>query len=134
MGENGFSLPKGEFRDALALRLPRFNHGFQGLPGKCPCGQRFDVTHAINCKRGGFIITRHNDIRDFEANLLKKVFNDVEIEPPLQPLTNEHLERGSINTDSPRLNVRTKGFWRRSQNAFFDVRVTNLVAATQAQT
>ena len=134
MGENGFNLPKGEFRDALALRLLRFNHGFQRLPGQCPCGQRFDVTHAINCKRGGFIITRHNDIRDFEANLLKKVFNDVEIEPPLQPLTNEHLERGSIKTDSPRLNVRTKGFWRRSQNAFSDIRVTNLVAATQAQT
>ena len=50
----------------------------------------------MNCKRGGFIIMRHNDIRDFEANLLKRVRNDVEIEPPLQLLTHENLERGAI--------------------------------------
>ena len=43
---------------------------------------------------------RHNDIRDFETNLLKKTCNGVEIEPPLQPLTNGHLERGSKNKDS----------------------------------
>ena len=42
----------------------------------------------MNCKRGGFVIMRHNDIRDSEANLLKKVCSDVEIEPPLQPITN----------------------------------------------
>ena len=82
----------------------------------------------------GFVITRHNDIRVFEANLLKKVCNDVEIEPPLQPLTNEHLEKGSINTGSARLDVRARGFWRRCQNAFIEVRVTNPGAATQAQT
>ena len=131
LAEHGFNLSKGEFRDALALR---FNHDIKGLPSKCPCGQRFDVTHAMNCKRGGFVIMRHNDIRDFEAKLWKKVCNDVEIEPPLQPLTNEHLERGSINTDSARLDVRARGFWRRGQNAFIDVRVTNPGAATQTQT
>ena len=43
----------------------------------------------MNCKRGGYIIMRHNDIRDFEANLLAKVCNDVEIEPGLQPVTGE---------------------------------------------
>ena len=36
---------------------------------------------------------RHNDIRDVEANLLKKVCNNIEIEQPLQPLSNEYLER-----------------------------------------
>ena len=131
LAEHGFNLSKGEFRDALALR---FNHNIKGLPSKCPCGQRFDVTHAMNCKRGGFVVMRHNNIRDFEANLLKKVCNDVEIEPPLQPLTNEHLQRGAINTNSARLDVRARGFWRRGQNAFIDVRVTNPSATTQAQT
>ena len=105
LAEHGYSLSKGEFRDALALR---FNHDIKGLSSKCPCGQRFDVTHTMNCKRGGFVIMRHNDIRDFEANLLKKVCNDVEIEPPLQPLKNDHLERRSINADSARLYVRAK--------------------------
>ena len=86
----------------------------------------------MNCKRGGFVIMRH-DIRDFEANLLKRVRNDVEIEPPLQLLTNEHLERGAINTDSARVDVRARGFWRRGPNAFIDVRVTNPGAAAQSQ-
>ena len=56
LGEHGFSLNEREFRDALSLR---FN-----------CGQKFDITHAMNCKRGGIVILRHNNIRDFEANLL----------------------------------------------------------------
>ena len=73
---------------------------------------------------------RHNDIRDVEANLLKRVCNDVEIEPPLQLLTNEHLERDAINTDSARVDVRARGFWRRGQNAFIDVRVANPGSAT----
>ena len=126
LAEHGFNLSKSEFRDALALR---FNHNIKGLPSKCPCGQRFDVTHAMNCKRGGFVIMRHNDIRD----LLKRVCNNVEIEPPLQPLTNKDLERGAINTDSARLDVRARGFWRRGQNAFINVRVTNPGVATQSQ-
>ena len=54
------------------------------------------------------------------------------LQPSLQPLTNEHLERVSINTDSVRLDVRARGL-RRGQNAFIDVRVTNPGAATQAQ-
>ena len=77
---------------------------------------------------------RHNDIRDFEANLWKKLCSDVEIEPPLQPPTNEHLEKGSVNTDSARLDFRARGFWRRGQHTFIDVRVTNSCAAAQAQT
>ena len=49
-------------------------------------------------------------------------------------MTNEHLERGFINTDLVRLDVRARDFWRRGQNTFIDVRVTNSGAATQAQT
>ena len=69
LSSHGFNLSKGEFRDGFALC---FNHDIQGLPSKCLCGQRFDITHAMNCKRGGFVIMKHNDIRDFEVNLLKK--------------------------------------------------------------
>ena len=29
------------------------------MPGLCTCGQNYDVTHAMNCERGGFIIMRH---------------------------------------------------------------------------
>ena len=71
-----------------------------------------------------------NNIKAFDATLLKKVCNDVEIEPPPQPLTNEHLERGSINTDSAMLGVRVRGFWKRGQNPYTDARVTNSGTAT----
>ena len=75
---------------------------------------------------------QHNDIRDFEAGLLSKVCSDVETEPSLQPIANENLPQGNIIGDDARLDVRARGFWRRGQNAFFDVRVTNADAASQA--
>ena len=57
----------------------------------CVCGVRFTVDHAMICKRGGFIIQRHNELRDLEAELLKMVCYDVEKEPSLQPVTGEEL-------------------------------------------
>ena len=80
--EQSFNLNKGEFRDALSLR---YNHTPRNLPSKCPCGEKFNVTHALNCKRGGFVNARHDNIKNFEAR--KMVANDVEVEPQLQPVT-----------------------------------------------
>ena len=68
--EHHFDLTKGEFQDALNLRYDR---PLRNLPTKCPCNQPFTVTHAMNCHRGGFINMRHDNIRDYEATLLKKV-------------------------------------------------------------
>ena len=34
---------------------------------------------------------RHNNVRDFEANLLNTIQNDVEIEPALQKIDNERI-------------------------------------------
>ena len=36
-----------------------------------PCGQNYDV----------IMFQKHNNVPDFEANLLKTTLNDVEIEP-----------------------------------------------------
>ena len=125
--EHGFNLNKGEFRDALAIR---YNSSLRSLPTKCPCGQRFDLDHALNCKRGGFVIMRHNNVRDFESNLLTQVCTDVQLEPPLQPLEGENI-RG-LADDGARPDIRARGFWRPAQNAFFDIRLTNLNATSQA--
>ena len=75
--------------------------------------------------------SRHNNIRNFEAQLLKKVINDVQIEPPLQPVRGMTFSRSAITTDEARLDVRAKGFWREGQNAFFDICVTNADCASQ---
>ena len=66
--EHGFTLTKNEFRDSIHLS---YNKRLKGMSSQCPCGQNFDVTYAMNCKRGVFIIMRHKDVRDFEANLIK---------------------------------------------------------------
>ena len=108
--DQGFNLNKAEFHDALHLR---YDKPMKNLPSKCPCGKTFTVTHAMNCHRGGFINVRHNNIRNFEALLLKQTCNDVQIEPPLQPcngVTFHH--RSAITADDARLDVRARGFWR----------------------
>ena len=124
--DHGFSLNKGEFRDGIAFR---YNKPLRGLPSHCPCGQKFDTNHALNCKRGGFITMRHNQIRDYEAELLKMTHNDVETEPELQSITNEHIT--GLDNDLARPDIRAKGVWREHQNAYFDVRVTNVNSDSQ---
>ena len=49
----------------------------------CACGVPFNVDHAIVCQRGGFIIQRHSEVRDLEAEMLMMVCNDVGVEPVL---------------------------------------------------
>ena len=97
-------LNKGEFRDAI--KLP-YGNNLSGIPQKCPCGQQFDVTHALNCKKGGFVIIRQNNIRDFEANLLKSVCSDVETEPQLQKVNGEQI--GGLIGDEERPDIRARG-------------------------
>ena len=73
---------------------------------------------------GGLPIKRHNNIRDITAIWLSEVCHDVEREPPLLPLTGEAILPQSANRrDDARADIRARGFWRRQQNAFFDVRV-----------
>ena len=77
----GFFLNKGEFRYALR-RLWYVKELRESPPSR--------VYHALNCNRRGFAIIRHNN-RDFEANLIKQVHSDVEVEPQLQPINGEKL-------------------------------------------
>ena len=75
------------------------------------------------CKKGGFIIQRHNELRDLEADLLSMVCNDVEIEPQLQDMTGEQLSSGSNLAKEERLDIHARGFWEQHQPALFDIRV-----------
>ena len=122
----GVFLNKAEFRDAIMLR---YGKELKGLPGACPCGQKYHTTHALNCKKGGFVMIRHNSIRDYEGNLLSKVHTDVETVPSLQPVEGEIVN--GIPGDNARSDVRARGVWRDSQKVFFDVRITNTNSASQ---
>lgn len=63
---------------------------------------------------------RHNEIRDFTANLMTEVCHNVTIKSHLQPLTGESLQgASSITQDGARLDVAADGFWRsRFERAF----------------
>ena len=122
--EFGFTLHKGAFRDALALR---YGWSPTMVPSHCACGQPFSVSHALSCHMGGYPSIRHNEIRDLTADLLSEVCHSVSTEPHLQPVDGEVLRGASANAcDGARLDIAANGFWGgRFERAFFDVRVFN---------
>ena len=81
------------------------------------------MDHALVCQRGRFIIQRHNELRDLEAEMLRMVCNDVEVELVLQEVTGETLNRGANKAPDARFDIHAPGFWERQRSAFFDVRV-----------
>ena len=69
---NGTELGSQEWRDALFLRygldppyLPTYCYG---------CEARFTISHDLDCKKGGLVTARHNDLRDRVADLAGKAF------------------------------------------------------------
>ena len=106
---HNFYLNKQIFWDSLFLR---FGIPIPRLPANCVCGSKFDIQHALTCKGGGFIEIRHNDVRDFTAEVLNEICQDVAIEPLLTPLTGERFTYKTANTDAnARLDVSARGVW-----------------------
>ena len=59
-----------EWRDDLFLR---YGIDPPDLPTYCDvCNAKFKICHALNCKRGGLVTERHNDLRDGVADLASK--------------------------------------------------------------
>ena len=118
--DHGFHLTKGEFRDALCFR---YDWPLKNIPRLCVCGNPFSIDHAMICRYGGFAIQRHNNVRDLTHNLLQEVCKDVQLEPMLQEVEGEPLPTGSNSKNDGHPDIRARGFWRRGQSAFFDVRI-----------
>ena len=124
--DHDFHLDKQTFWDSIHLR---YGIDLNRLPIKCVCNADFSVEHALNCKLGGFVSTRHNEVRDFTAQILSEVCKDVTVEPLLTPLTGETLKYKTSNTeDHARLDVSARGVWIRGNKAYFDVKVFNPLA------
>ena len=83
--------------------------------------------------RGGFVIQRHNELRDLEAELLSMVCKDVVTEPVLQDVEGEQLTRESNKAQDTRLDIHARGFWEPQRSAFFDVRVRHPNADLEPQ-
>ena len=63
---------------------------------KCVCGEEYSVEPGIICKRGGFAMQRHDQLRNLEAELLSSVCSDVQMEYFLQEIFNEQLSKKQI--------------------------------------
>ena len=102
-----FILNKREFKDSIHLR---YDWQISDTPATCACGDVFHVDHAMVCRRRGFIIQRHNELRDLEAEMLKMVCNDVQIEPVLQEINGKVLTPGTNRAADARLDIYARGF------------------------
>jgi hypothetical protein len=120
--EHGFSFKaKRDYRDLLAMRYAK---GVKGFPTICACGKANSISHSQQCVMGGFVGQRHNEVANLWGYTCKKVYNDVGVEPELEELDSEEMERKTANvTDEARSDVRVRGFWSNRRNAFFDFRV-----------
>ena len=124
VADQGLALSRQEFKDSQRLR---YNLPLVDLTSLCVCGDKFTVDHALSCKKGGFVVQRHDGVRDLLTAFINKVCNNVEIEPRLQPLDNERLHlRSAVTSSEARLDIKAGGFWSRGVTAFFDVRVTHV--------
>ena len=126
MKVHAYNLNKDQFWDAIRLR---YNWVLPRLPEDCVCGNKFTLSHAFSCKKGGFVSIRHNEVRDITTQLLNEVCADVRKEPPLSALSGEKLTERSANTSTEaRLDISARGFWVPGQKVFCDVRVFDLNA------
>jgi len=125
---SGTILPSTEFRDSLMFRYERVP---SNLPTSCDgCGEskKFDVNHALDCKKCRLATTRHDEIRDELRDLLAHVFSPSRIrcEPMINPApmrangTETHVPSASSSSDFIR------SFWEASTDTVIDVRVTKL--------
>ena len=117
----GYALNKEDFLGGIKLR-----YGFRipKLPTHCGCGKQNSIDHALTCATGGYVIFRHNKIRDTFARILKEVCIDVKTEPPLIPIKSDFNKRViGNNTECARLDVSCIGIWSPLERTLMDVRI-----------
>ena len=115
----GYVLNKEEFIDSVKLR-----YGWQvtNLPAYCVCGIKNNVDHTLTCKHGGHTIFRHDRIKHTNAEFMKQVCHDVQIEPELIPIENIGYISGNTS-ERARLDISARGLFGPFQKTMFDVRV-----------
>ena len=114
----GYVLNKQEFRDSVCLR---YGWRIPDTPAYCQCGQKNSYDHTLTCTKGGYVMMRHNGIRDLEGELMREVCKDVKIEPELQPVGVR--EMSGITTDKARTDVSGVGVWGTHERTFLDIKV-----------
>ena len=110
-----FDLSPYEFKDGLAIRYLRHP---ADLPACCDgCGAEFTLQHGLDCKKGGLVIQRHNEVRDCLGDIASEVWPSVIKEPIVREA--DH----SSNDVGLRLDLGVRGVWSSQTEALFDIRI-----------
>jgi hypothetical protein len=130
-------------RDALLLWYA--TRGPPDLPPFCDgCNQKCSVCHALECKKDGLVISRHNEIRrDKLSNLASKALSPsaVRDEPKIQTScrspevkSDEENKKNSVkrlfcnNRNEDCGDILIRGLWARGTDCIIDVRITDVDA------
>jgi hypothetical protein len=110
------------------------------------CQQKFSVRHALECKRGGLVISRHNEMRDELTDLAAKAFVSSVVcdeprihtsraaEPKSTPEKQEIPAAKRLfqnNCMEDRGNILVRGLWARGTDCIIDVHITDVDAKSQ---
>ena len=110
-----YDLSANEFRDALSLR---YSKPLLLLPPNCDgCGDLFTTTHALDCRKGGLVIQRHNEIRDTIYDLCTLAWSQVTKEPVIQDSLLDPTCVGLV------ADIGVRGVWQPQTTTLFDIRV-----------
>jgi hypothetical protein len=117
---NGSVLGNQEFQDGIRMRYMKVP---KDLPSKCDgCNSDFSVSHAHQCKKGGLIIRRHDEINYELANLMRLAFKKsvVRAEPRIfngSPATNFDNASPTVEASGERGDLLVRGFWENGMDA-----------------
>ena len=90
------------------------------VPTNCyGCGSPFDVTHALDCKKGGLITQRHNEVRDATGDIAALAWGQVKREPIIKEGSVDPHEEGLV------ADLAIRGVWQPQAEALFDIHVTD---------
>ena len=138
---NGTILSANEWRDNTRIR---FNLEPLDMPRRCDgCGECMTVEHALQCKRGGLVSIRHDDLGSewrwltscatSHARVSReprihssasRTERDVAAAENRAPVTTP-TPQSTPDPDEKRADVGVHGFWQNGRPCLFDIRVTD---------
>ena len=95
-------MSSNQFRDAISLQ---YGKQPKDLPSHGD-GEVFTVCHALNCKKGGLVTFRHNELRDLHIELVKSAGFSQTVKKPIVSDADKNGEGGL------RADWGVRGFWR----------------------
>lgn len=131
---SGTILSPQEFRDSLFLR---YGLTPPDLPEVCDgCGQKFSINHGLQCKTGGLVILRHDEIKGELEHLAAQALTNSHVrdEPLINPSRAGTVEQANKpcvekithnHNEEDRGDLLIRSFWDPATDLIVDVRITD---------